>query len=75
MASQLAIEKAAQVWCRPATAGKVMDPDLCVAFAEALDEVWSRPWLGNATTEELLGELHGRVRLHGLLGYRGNEGI
>lgn len=38
-----------------------MDGALAEAFAEILDEVWSKPWLGNATTEELLDELQVRV--------------
>lgn len=31
-----ALEKAAQVWCQPATANKTMDVTLALAFAEVL---------------------------------------
>ena len=36
---------------------------LAEAFAVILDEVWARPWLRNATTEELLSELQDRLEL------------
>lgn len=61
MPSELSLQKAAQAWCRPATANKVMDPELATAFAEILDEIWSQPWLGNATTGQLLDEVKARV--------------
>ena len=38
-----------------------MDADLAEAFAEILDDIWSRPWLGNATTGQLLDEVKARV--------------
>lgn len=60
MASASALEKAAQVWCRREVADKQMDIRLAVAFAEVLDEIWSQPWLGNATTRELKDELKAR---------------
>ena len=66
----LAIEMAARAWCTPATENKVMDPELCSAFADILEEVLSKPWLGNATTEELLDELKARIEMEGLLGYK-----
>jgi len=40
-----------------------MDTTLAEAFAEVLEEVWSQPWLGNATTGELLEEIKSRVNL------------
>ena len=40
-----------------------MDSELALAFAEVLDEVWSQPWLGNATTRELINELAARSDL------------
>ena len=61
MATQLSREKAAQAWCKPTTSNKVMDVELAEAFADILDEIWSRPWLGNATTGELLDEIKARV--------------
>lgn len=63
MASQLSREKAAQAWCTPKTEKKVMDTELAEAFADILDEIWSKPWLGNATTRELLDEVKARVDL------------
>mgnify|MGYP001618068886 CR=1 FL=1 len=59
----LAREKAAQAWCEESTKNKVMDPDLAEAFARILNEVWSKPWLGNATTRELIAEISARVDL------------
>jgi len=70
MATELAREKAAQVWCKEATSHKEMDPDLAEAFAEILDEIWSKPWLGNATTAEMLDELKTRAELGGYSNYR-----
>ncbi len=61
--SVLALEKAAQVWCRPETSHITMDVVLATAFAKVLDEVWQKPWLGNATTKELLDEVAARVDL------------
>ena len=61
--TQLSMEKAAQAWCFPETEKKVMDVQLCMAFAKILDEVWSKAWLGNATTKELLAELSARSDL------------
>jgi len=61
MASKLSTEKAAQVWCRPECSHIEMDVVLAGAFAEVLDEIWSKPWLGNATTGEMLNEIAARV--------------
>ena len=66
MPSELSIQKAAQVWCRPELSQKVMDTELANGFAEALDEIWSKPWLGNATTGELLDEIRARIGEGGL---------
>lgn len=61
--SKLALEKAAQIWCRPDCEMVDMDIRLAHAFAEVLDEVWSKPWLGNATTRELIDEIAARSNL------------
>jgi len=61
MATDLALQKSAQAWCKPTTENKVMDVELCKEFAEILDEIWSQPWLGNATTGEMLDEIKARV--------------
>jgi hypothetical protein len=61
MATELSLGKAAQAWCKDKTSHKEMDADLAEAFAEILDEIWSQPWLGNATTQELVDELHART--------------
>jgi hypothetical protein len=49
-----------------------MDTRLAEVFAEILGDVWSQPWLGNATTDELLTELRTRIEIQapGLLEYR-----
>jgi len=62
--SSLSLQKAAQAWCTEYTSHKEMDSDLATAFAEILDEIWSKPWLGNATTKELIEELSARVDLN-----------
>ena len=59
--SVLALEKAAQAWCGDKTKTKEMDAELATEFALILDEIWSKPWLGNATTEELIAELRARI--------------
>lgn len=56
----LSIEKAAQAWCTPETSHIVMDEKLAYAFAEIIEDIWTKPWLGNATTNELLEELDAR---------------
>jgi hypothetical protein len=58
--SELSIRKATQAWCTKKTSNKIMDEELAFAFAEILDEIWSKPWLGNATTSEILDELDAR---------------
>lgn len=39
MASERARQLAAQAWCKEKTSGKVMDVDLCEAFAEIIDSL------------------------------------
>ena len=65
--SELSLQKAAQAWCTSTTSNKEMDTELATAFAEILDDIWSKPWLGNATTKELLDEIGARC---GDLNYR-----
>jgi hypothetical protein len=61
MASELSRQKAAQAWATEKTSHIEMDSDLAEAFADILDGIWSKPWLGNATTGELLDEIRARV--------------
>lgn len=68
--SDLARQKAAQAWRLTTTEKKTMDSDLCTAFAIIIDDIWSKPWLGNATTKELLEELLARAEIHGYSEYR-----
>ena len=70
MATPHALGKAAQAWCSPKTANKEMDGDLAEEFANILDEIWSQPWLGNATNEQLLDELRARIEVAGGLHYK-----
>ena len=70
MSTILSREKAAQAWCTPETEKKVMDKDLAIAFADIIEEIWNKPWLGNATTGELLAELMARCEMNGTLDYR-----
>lgn len=66
----LARERVAQAWCTPETESITMDPRLAEAFANILDEVWRKPWLGNATTGDLIDELRARCEVNGTLDYR-----
>ena len=68
--SLLSLEKTAQAWCTPTTENTPMNPALAVAFANILDEVWSKPWLGNATTLEMLEEVICRIKLQGMANYK-----
>ena len=70
MSMELAREKAAQAWCTPETEKLSMIPELAEAFAVAIDAVWSQPWLGNATTGELIDELRARCEVGGTIGYK-----
>jgi len=63
MASEFAIQKAVKAWCEESTRHISMDQKLCEAFAEIIDELTSQPWLGNATTKELLNEIAARSNL------------
>lgn len=63
MASESSRQLAAQAWYKPKTIKMKMIPELAEAFAEILDTIWSQPWLGNATTGELIEELKARSNL------------
>ena len=73
--SELALQRAAQAWCTENTSSIEMDTRLATAFAEILDEVWSKPWLGNATTGELIDELKARAEMGGYAKYKTVDGI
>ena len=64
MIGEFARQRAARAWCKDTTKNKVMDVELCAAFAEIIEELISLPWLGNATTGELLSEIAARVDLN-----------
>jgi hypothetical protein len=68
--SELSLQTAAKAWCTDVTSNKEMDVELATAFAEILDDIWSKPWLGNATTKELLDEIGARC---GDLNYKTTE--
>ena len=75
MSSELARQRAAQAWCEPNTKNITMIPELAFAFSDIIDEIWSKPWLGNATTRELLEEIKTRIDMDGKLDYRTAEAI
>ncbi len=70
MASELCRQTAAKAWCTEKTSSIEMDVRLAEAFADILEDIWSKPWLGNATTQELLDELTCRIQLQGLANYK-----
>ena len=47
MASELALQLAAQAWCQEKTSSKIMDADLCESFAGILDM-----WIETAAQSE-----------------------
>lgn len=70
MSLKLSREKAAQAWGKEKTKHFDIIPELAEEFAIILEEIWSQPWLGNATTRELLEELTVRLETSDLLDYR-----
>jgi hypothetical protein len=74
MSKQLARETAAQAWCKPQTENIEMNAILCEAFAEIIEEIWSQPLLGNATTRQLIDEITARISMDGMLDYRTIDG-
>lgn len=71
--SKFAMYEASQAWCTLETEKIDMIPELAEAFGGILDKILSEPWLGNATTGELLEELTARIYLDGKLDYRTSE--
>lgn len=63
-------EEAARVWCKPETEKIEMDPVLCEEFAKVIHIIKSQPYLGNATTRELLEEITARIEVSGDLDYK-----
>ena len=76
MPSEASRQRAAQAWCTPLTSHIEMDSVLAEAFASIIEDIWSRAWLGNATTSELLTELQARAEVAGYASYKtvGGEG-
>ena len=50
MSSELARQRAAQAWCESDTEGIIIIPELAFAFADIIDEIWSKPWQSCAGT-------------------------
>jgi len=67
---KFARHEAAKAWCQPTTKNIEMIPELAEAFAEIIHEIWSQPWLGTATTRELIDEIRTRIEMDGKLDYR-----
>ena len=70
MSKDLARQEAAKAWCQPKTKNIEMIPELYEAFAEIIENIWTKPWLGNATTRELIEELKTRIEIDGKLVYK-----
>jgi len=67
---KFARQEALKAWCQPTTKTIKIIPKLVEAFAEIIHELWSQPWLGNATTRELIDEIKTRIEMDGKLEYR-----
>lgn len=63
-------QKAEGAWTRINTLDIPMNVKLAEAFAQILEEIWSQPWLGNATTRQLIDELFARIEVDGAMDYR-----
>ena len=72
--SELALKVADECWLGPDTKHLLQDRAVTLAFARLLDEVWDQPWLGNATTGQLIDELRARCEFHKTLNYRTVDG-
>jgi len=70
MSTELSRGRAARAWCTPETEKLDMIPELAEAFANILDEIWGKPWLGNATTGQLIDELKVRCEVNGTIDYK-----
>lgn len=71
--SEFARYNAAQAWCTSETDKIEVNFELPEGFVRIIEELLSEPWLGNATTGELLEELKARIYLDGKLDYRASE--
>jgi hypothetical protein len=63
MASSFAREIASRAWGTEKTSKMVFDVDLAEAFADIIDELTNKPWLGNATNKDIIEELSARVTI------------
>jgi hypothetical protein len=75
-ASKVALQKAAQAWCRPIASRKEMDVDLATAFAEIIDEIRALgpkafKGLGEGIVEVMLDDEEG-VRAAAVMTHKGN---
>lgn len=70
MLSDLSKMYAVQAWRAPSTENIVVVPELMEEFARILDTVLCQPWLGNATTRELIEEIKTRIEMDGNLDHR-----
>jgi hypothetical protein len=67
---QLALETAGLAWTTDKTSKITLDSDLAKAFADIIEKITSEPYLGNATTNELINEIRTRIEMDGMLEYR-----
>ena len=67
---QLALETAALAWTTDKTSKITLDSDLANAFADIIEKITSKPYLGNATTNELINEIRTRIEMDGMLEYK-----
>lgn len=71
--SQLAIQYAMKAWSQKETSHIEVDTRIAQEFAITVDEILSKPWLGNATTKELIEELQARADVGGYANYKTSE--
>ena len=63
-------EALARGYCTDRNSKKVLDPDLIEDMAIEIGKLPQEPYLGCATTKELLEEIKARIEIDGKLEYR-----
>ena len=59
----------ARGYCSKETEKKILDPVLIESMANEIGKLPQQPYLGCATTGELIDEIRARIEMDGMLGY------